>query len=262
MGVMADIERSSTLPTMTLLEGATLFLDFDGTLVPLTDEPDSVVVDTELRALLGRLAEALSGRIAIVSGRAVDTLRERFDLGDFILSGSHGLEFAYPGEATQAPARLHEVDIAEAALENFITDKPGLRVERKSLSVGLHFRRAPAWGEACKAIAEALAQETGLYLQAGKMVYELRPGGADKGTAIRHLMREPALSAGLPLFFGDDVTDEDGFAASVEMGGNGILVGSDRRTHAQWRLEHVDAVRHYLSTSVAHLCGKVALSSS
>ncbi|AUW58266.1 trehalose-phosphatase [Sphingobium sp. SCG-1] len=247
---------------MTLLDGATLFLDFDGTLVPLTDEPDSVVVDNELRVLLADLAEALSGRLAIVSGRSVETLRDRFGLGGFILSGSHGLEFAHPGEPTRAPTRQHEVDIAEAELEAFIADKPGLRVERKTLSVGLHFRKAPGFADACRTIAEALAQETGLYLQAGKMVYELRPGGADKGTAIRLLMQELPLSTGLPLFFGDDVTDEDGFAAAAGLGGNGVLVGPDRRTDAQWHLEHVDAVRHYLSTSVAHLCGKVALTSS
>lgn len=259
---MADNEIPATLPPITLLEGATLFLDFDGTLVPLTDEPDGVVVDGALRVLLDDLSEALSGRLAIVSGRSVDALRERFDLGGFILSGSHGLEFAHPGETMQAPARLHEVDVAQAALEAFIADKPGLRVERKTLSVGLHFRKAPHWEDACRTIADALAQATGLYLQAGKMVYELRPGGADKGTAIRSLMRESPLSAGLPLFFGDDVTDEDGFAAVAELGGNGVLIGSDRRTHAQWHLEHVDAVRHYLSTSVAHLCGKVALTSS
>ena len=261
---MADIDIPSLLPVPPsgLLQGASLFLDFDGTLVPLVDEPEAVTVDPELRALLHRLKNVLDGRLAIVSGRSIKALRELFGLEDFFLAGSHGLELARPGEAPRAPARLAAVDYAEAALNAFAADKPGLLIERKTLSVGLHFRRAPLLADACRNLAERLAQETGLFLQTGKMLYELRPGGADKGTAIRQLMLEAPLSPGVPLFLGDDVTDENGFAASLELGGSGILVGPARPTLARWRLEHVGAVRHYLSESIAHLPGEDVLAPS
>ncbi|CAN5174732.1 trehalose-phosphatase [soil metagenome] len=255
MSGMADIDRLPPLPVppLALMKGASLFLDFDGTLVPLTDVPEAVEVDPALHALLRRLHVALDGRLAIVSGRSVAVLRNLFGLRDFTLAGSHGLEFAQPDAAPHAPQRLEAVDEAQAKLLAFAADKPGLLIERKTLSVGLHFRQAPQWAEACRELAERLARETGLFLQIGKMLYELRPGGADKGSAIRHLMREAPMLDGIPVFLGDDVTDEDGFAAAVSLRGNGILIGPERATKAQWRLEHVDAVRHYLNESVAHL---------
>lgn len=251
---MADIETHPLpAPPLALMKGASVFLDFDGTLVPLTDVPEAVHVDAALHDLLTQLHKALDGRLAIVSGRSVAVLRDMFGLGAFTLAGSHGLEFADPGAAPRAPERLKAVDDAEALLEDFVADKPGLLVERKTLSVGLHFRQAPQWEGQCRALADRIVAETGLFLQTGKMLYELRPGGADKGSAIRAMMQHAPLNAGIPLFIGDDVTDEDGFAATVAMGGNGILVGPPRATFAQWRVEHVAAVRHYLTESVAYL---------
>lgn len=240
-------------PPTDLLDGAALFLDFDGTLVPLTDAPDSVVVDDELRHLLSRIRDALGGRLAIVSGRSVETLRDRFGFADFLLSGSHGLEFARPGEAVQAPARMADVDEAEAVFEAFVIDKPGVLVERKSLSVGLHFRQAPIWAEACRALAEQQAERSGLFLQQGKMMYELRPGGADKGSAVARLMADPLMASAKPVFMGDDVTDEEGFLAANRLGGGGILIGPVRATTARWHLEQVAAVRHYLRESADRL---------
>lgn len=232
-------------PPSALLNGAALFLDFDGTLVHITDRPDGVHVDAELLTLLHALRDRLNGRLAIVSGRSVATLRD-LGLGDFLLAGTHGLEFARAGEAPHAPARLAAIDVAQNAMETFIADKPGLLVERKSISVALHFRGAPLWADACEALAEALTAD-GLVLQRGKMLFELRPGGADKGSALGVLMRESPMAGGTPIFIGDDVTDEEGFAAAAELGGSGILVGPERVTLAAWRLEQVADVRHYLT---------------
>lgn len=237
-------------PPATLLEGAALFLDFDGTLVPLADTPDAVHVDDDLLAMLVRLRDRLGGRLAIVSGRSIATLRA-MGFGDFLLSGTHGLEFAHPGEEVKAPPRLPAIDAVEAAFHAFADDKPGLLVERKSISVGLHFRGAPIWGEAAGALADLLARDHGLALQHGKMLYELRPGGADKGSALTRLMREAPMAGGIPVFIGDDVTDEEGFAAATELGGAGILVGTPRPTLASFFLEQVAAVRHYLSEGAA-----------
>ncbi len=233
-------------PPPTLLSGAALFLDFDGTLAPIADTPDGVVVDRELLALLAQLQGALVGRLAIVSGRSIATLRS-LGLGDFLLAGTHGLELAHPGKAIEGPARLPAVDEAEAAFHAFADGKPGLLVERKTISVGLHFRGAPQWAEEADDLARRIAASSGLALQLGKMLVELRPGGADKGSAVRALMEKAPMSGGTPLFIGDDVTDEEGFAAAAELGGAGILVGPPRNTAAAFSLEQVAAVRHYLS---------------
>lgn len=237
-------------PPVTLLDGASLFLDFDGTLAPLAETPDAVEVDDGLLDLLTGLRDRLNGRLAIVSGRSIATLRD-LGFGDFLLSGTHGLEFARPGEAVAAPPRLPAIDAVEAAFHAFVEDKPGLLVERKSISVGLHFRGAPIWGEEAGALAAALAQEHGLALQHGKMLFELRPGGADKGSALLALMQDAPMAHGVPVFIGDDVTDEEGFAAATQLGGAGILVGTPRPTLASFSLEQVAAVRHYLAEGVA-----------
>lgn len=239
-------------PPPALLEGAALFLDFDGTLAPLADSPDAVHVDDALLALLADLRDRLNGRLAIVSGRSVATLR---DLGfaDFMLAGTHGLEFARPGEAVDGPARLPAIDAVEAAVTAFAADKPGLLAERKSISVGLHYRGAPQWGAEAAALADRLAATHGLIVQRGKMLVELRPGGADKGSAVRTLMAQPRMIDAIPVFIGDDVTDEEGFAAAADLGGAGILVGPPRSTAATFSLEQVAAVRHYLGEGAARL---------
>ena len=195
-----------TAPPVEILCDAALFLDFDGTLVSLADRPDAVHVDAALRRLLADLHHALNGRLAIVSGRSVETLIDDFGLGDFIIAGTHGLQYHQPGLAMDAPVRLQAVDHAQRAMESFASDKPGVFVERKTLSVGLHFRLGERWTRECEALALQLADELGLYVQAGKAIFELRPGGADKGSAVRRLMDLPVMSGGSPVFIGDDVT--------------------------------------------------------
>ncbi|MEJ7934767.1 trehalose-phosphatase [Sphingobium sp. AN558] len=239
-------------PPLALLSGAALFLDFDGTLAPIAETPDAVVVDAGLIDVLLRLRNGLAGRLAIVSGRAIVTLRA-LGFGDFLLAGTHGLEFAQPGGEIEAGGRLPAIDDATQLFEAFCRDKPGMLVERKPLSVGLHFRGAPQWGEAAGDLAHAIAVAHGLVVQTGKMLFELRPGGADKGSAVHALMARDPMKGGVPLFIGDDVTDEEGFAAATQLGGGGILVGPQRSTHASWSLEQVGAVRHYLTKGATGL---------
>jgi trehalose 6-phosphate phosphatase len=250
---VADNSSPLPAPSPDLIDGATLLLDFDGTLVPLAETPEAVSVDPELRALLEALRDRLEGRLAIVSGRSVATLRERFGLEDFLIAGTHGLELGAPGQAVKSAAPMPEVDRAERAFEAFAKDRPGVLVERKTLSVALHYRLAPDCAGESRDIAEALAHETGLYIQHGKMLFELRPGGASKGTAVAALMQRPTMAGSRPIFIGDDVTDEEGFVGVSALNGFGILVGEPRDTAAQYILERVEAVRHYLSACAARL---------
>lgn len=234
-------------PPHVLLDGASLFLDFDGTLVDLAPRPEDVVMGPDLHILLARLRDALDGRLAIVSGRSVATLRAAFDLGGFLLSGSHGLEIARPGKPAEAPARPPQIDQAQRELICFAADKAGLLVEDKTLGVALHFRLAPEREAECLAICVTLSAQTGLYLQHGKMLFELRPGNGGKGSAVQRLLAGTELEGGRPIFIGDDITDEDGFIAAARHQGSGILVGPPRVTAAQFRLDSVAAVRRWLS---------------
>ena len=194
-------------PPLALLDGASLFLDFDGTLVDFVIDPAAASVDQRLRTLLGALAARLDGRLAILSGRSLDELTARLDLGPIAMAGSHGLERrSADGQITCAPI------------------PPGL--------------------------AQATdAADTGLELQSGKCVRELKVPGADKGDAVRAFMAEPPFTLGRPVVVGDDLTDEHAFIAAIALGGSAILVGDPRPTAAQFRLPAVDATLDWLGAT-------------
>ena len=234
-------------PPLSLLEGAALFLDFDGTLVELAESPDSIRVPGELRPLLARLSERLSGRLALVSGRSIADLERHVGPCAMAVSGSHGLELRLPG-GTDVPLSAPD-GLAEARdeIRRFAADDRGLLVEEKPASVALHFRLSPEREAGAEALFEELSARTGFQVQAGKMVLELRPPGADKGDAVRRMMAEPTFAGARPLFVGDDLTDEDAFVAAAGLGGGGILVGPPRETAARWRLEGVPAASRWLA---------------
>ncbi|HMC91925.1 MAG TPA: trehalose-phosphatase, partial [Allosphingosinicella sp.] len=212
-------------PPLADLADPALFLDFDGTLVALAEAPDSVAVTPELLPLLDRLAAMLAGRLAILTGRALDDLDRHLAAPHLVAAGSHGLELrrgAAPAAPPEPPRGLAE---ARAALAAFAAGEPGLLVEDKPAGVALHYRLSPHREEEAVALAQNLAARTGLFVQRGKMVVELRPSGADKGDALRALMGEPPFAGARPVFVGDDLTDEDGFRAATALGGFGIIVG-------------------------------------
>lgn len=238
-------------PPPELARAAGLFLDFDGTLVELEDDPDAVAADAELAALLGRLAARMPGRVAIVSGRSIRQLERMLGSAadGLLLAGSHGAELRVGREDRRAavPAALPAV---AAAMDDFAATRPGVLVERKTLGVGLHYRKAPEQGADATALAERLAARHGLHLQRGKMMAEVRADG-DKGRAVAALAAEAAMAGATPLVFGDDVTDEAGFRAAAELGGAGVLVGAPRDTAARHRLPDVAAVRRWLAEAAA-----------
>lgn len=248
--MLAERRQSMTLPLAsppTLLADTSLFFDFDGTLVDLAATPDGVVVDHFLIERLDRLAECLPGRVAIVSGRSIAQLDAL--LGDaayrFAIAGSHGAERRTPEDGHILPERPTALEDAGAEMSAFALLN-GLVFEAKSLGVALHFRARPTFESDALAFAQHLAHEHGLTLQQGKMMVELRAPG-DKGEGLRALMERPAMAGTLPLFFGDDVTDEDGFEAARALGGAGVLIGDPRPTAATYRLNDVAALRDWIA---------------
>jgi trehalose 6-phosphate phosphatase len=240
-GGMAD-----DIPPLSILDGAALFLDFDGTLVELADAPDAISVAPDVPPLLARLDRRLEGRLALVSGRSIGDLERHLDCSGIGVSGSHGLELRLRDGGHLTLGGRHDLSAARQEVHRLASAAPGLIVEDKPFSIALHYRQAPAEeARVAKAMSE-LAGRTGLALQEGKMVVELRPAGADKGDAVRAFMAEPGFAGARPLFVGDDLTDEDAFAAAASMGGGGILVGPRRATAAHWRLPDVRAVIAWL----------------
>ena len=236
-------------PPLGLLEGAALFLDFDGTLIELAETPDAINVAPELGPLLGRLRDRLGGRIAIVSGRSLTDLERYVPASGIPFSGSHGLELRL-GDGTHvplhAPAGLEDV---RDRVRRFVHGRSGLLVEEKPAGIALHYRRAPAEARTVTDFMEMLAREAKLIVQRGNMVVELRPPGADKGDALRAFMGQEPFAGARPVFLGDDLTDEHAFAAAASLGGDGILVGPSRSTKASYRLPSVAAVAKWLEAS-------------
>jgi trehalose 6-phosphate phosphatase len=250
LGIAIRMTRAEAPPPLAEIEGAALFLDFDGTLVRLAERPAAIAVPPHLPPLLDRVAAALAGRLAILTGRALADLDGHLRAPHLAAAGSHGLELRAAGRSAApapAPAGLAE---ARAALARFADGSDGLILEQKPASVALHYRLAPERESEALAVGAEVAARTGLVALRGKMVVELRAPGADKGDALRALMAEPPFAGARPVFVGDDVTDEDGFRAAAAMGGFGVLVGPTRASAAAHRLADVAAVHAWLEAAV------------
>jgi trehalose 6-phosphate phosphatase len=237
-------------PALSILDCAALFLDFDGTLVELADTPSAIRVGSGLPDLLLRLNAKFDGRLAIVTGRAVADLERHIDCTSIAVSGSHGAEIHLP-QGTRIPlAAPPGLKAAKAEAAAFATAH-GLIFDEKPAGFAIHYRLAPDFAARADAFMADLAERSGLSLQHGKMVVELRPPGADKGAAITALMREPPFAGARPVFVGDDLTDEHAFEAAAAMGGAGVLVGAPRATAARWRLAGVAETIAWLEAAAA-----------
>ena len=240
-GTAARLPRPSEL-----LRRPALFLDLDGVLAPLAPTPDAVGPDPRRSSVLRALSERLDGRVAIVSGRPLEEIDRIAEGAVLPASGVHGLERRTAG-GRLIEAEPHEaVREAVAAFQAFARERPGLIVEDKAVAAGLHYRADPSHAEAAEALARDLAARTGLKLQPGKLVLELKTPGADKGTALAAFMAEPPFSGSVPVMVGDDLTDEHGFEAAEALGGFGVLVGAPRRTAARHGLADVGEVLDWL----------------
>ena len=229
--------------------GWALFLDFDGTLVDIAPTPDSIRVPDRLPALLARLRETLGGAVAIVTGRPIAEIDGFLGAAVPAVAGLHGLERRRPGGAILRPqVRVEALRDARARLAEFAAEHPGLLVEDKRYALALHYRLAPALEGRCRELAAALGRElAGWQVVEGKRVFEIRPRGAAKGAAIEAYMGEAPFRGRVPVFCGDDITDEDGFAAVNALGGASIRVGPRAATRAALQLDTVAELLDWLA---------------
>ncbi len=237
-------------PPSPSLSDCALFFDVDGTLVGLEREPEAVVVSDALCQLLERLIIATDGAFALVSGRSIAQLDALFNPLEFSASGVHGLERRLlPEDASRVMEATDALDDARAELAAFTIAHPGILFEDKGLTLALHYRMAAEHREKAAELVRKLvsADSENLVLLEGKMVFELKPPGFDKGRAIADFMREPPFQGRCPVFAGDDVTDEAGFRTINQMNGIAIKVGADdRTTEAVFGLESVETMLGWL----------------
>ena len=248
------------LPRAALLELAArgpilLCLDYDGTISDLVSRPASArPVEGAVAAIKALAARPERVAVAIVSGRPVAEIRRMTGLGDAVMySGVHGLEIA-GGDAqvrvAEAVSRCApELERVRTWTARNVPQGAGFEVEDKRYSLALHYRNAEraAAAELCARFEEFVRAKTpNLRAAHNKMVVEAIPAAASKGEALRALCRE-AGAAFVPVYFGDDRTDEDAFAEAAGRG-VGVLVGEARPSLARWRVENPAAVVRTLKT--------------
>jgi trehalose 6-phosphate phosphatase len=224
-----------------------LFLDVDGTLVELTDTPSQTVADPQIKSLLREVAERLGGAVALVSGRKIATLDELFAPLKLPAAGLHGVERRRTGGAIQGASFVDsQLDRARASLKTLVEAHPGTLLEDKDRTLAVHFRLAPQLEAIMRQSIVEIAKPLGsnYHIQSGKMLFEIKPRGFSKATAIQAFMKESPFSGRRPVFAGDDLTDQDGFAIVEAQGGISIGVGD--RVHGQFYLADVAAVRSWL----------------
>ncbi|MDH3948263.1 MAG: trehalose-phosphatase [Gammaproteobacteria bacterium] len=230
-----------------------VFLDYDGTLTPIVDRPELAVLSEDMRATLKRLARVCT--TAVISGRALADVKQLIDVAGVFYAGNHGLEIAGPRHTQIKYERgleyLDVVDNAYDMIQSQVGHIDGILIEHKQFSLSVHYRLVTdsevAGIEA--AIDDVIANEPRLCKQNGKKVFEIRPRiDWDKGKAVLWLLDALALDADkvIPLYIGDDVTDEDAFRALKERGIGIRVMGEPTSSQAHYRLRDPAEVLMFL----------------
>jgi trehalose 6-phosphate phosphatase len=229
-----------------------LFLDVDGTLIELTDTPSQTSADEEIKSLLREVAERLGGAVALISGRNISTLDQLFAPLKLPAAGLHGVERRRVDGSIQGASFVDsQLDRARASLKSLVAAHPGTLFEDKERTVAVHFRNAPQFADAIRDGVAEIAQPLGnnYHIQGGKMLFEIKPRGFSKATAIQAFMKESPFRGRRPVFIGDDLTDQDGFGMVESHGGLSIAVGD--HVQGQYYLADVSAVRAWLKQAAA-----------
>ena len=229
-----------------------VFLDYDGTLTPIVADPDRALLSESMRATLAALARSLP--VTVISGRSLEGLRALVGLDGLVYCGSHGFEMHGPGvdaTAERAEEFLPALDEAEATLRGRLTGIPGHMVERKPFDIAVHYRRVPdaEVQRVMQVVDEVVTGRPRLRRKHGKKVLQVQPRMEwDKGRAVLWLLERLGLDDDtvLPIYIGDDITDEDVFRVLAGRG-IGIVVREDARaTAADLALDDTDEVRRFL----------------
>ena len=205
---------------------AAYLLDFDGTLVDIAPAPDLVMVDAGLPESLRRLRVLCGDAVAIVTGRPIAQVDALLPDAVYAIAGEHGTALRPAPDAEIVVCALPALPACWLERAAHLADAhPGAALEHKRHGFVLHYRAVPDAGAPLRTgVERLLAGVSGYELMAAKMAWEVRPAGIDKGSAVRALMCRPPFLGRVPIYVGDDVTDEDGMAAARALGGVGLRV--------------------------------------
>jgi len=245
-----------------------VFLDYDGTLTPIVEDHRDANLAKDMRRAVAELAERCP--VAIVTGRDLEDIRRRVGLDSLVYAGSHGFDIAGPGDREQTPRKgkkfLPALDAAERALRERVAGIAGAEIERKRFSIATHYRRVHAKDVAAveDAVDAVVETQPCLCKSRGKKVFQVQPNADwDKGEAVLWLLDRLQLegSETLPIYVGDDVTDEDAFRALRQRGGLAVVVRGNaerRETAAELALKDVAEVRRFLEELSAGIAAEEA----
>ena len=233
--------------------GYAWFLDIDGTLLDIAAVPSAVRARPSDTQLLTSLYALSRGALALISGRSIAGIDAIFAPLRLPAAGQHGTERRDArGRERRHPVPEAELRQAAAQLEAFAARHEGLLFEDKGASLAVHYRLAPALGGVVHATMRRLAVRLGpsVEVQSGKLLAELKPAGRNKGHAIEAFLTEPPFRGRVPIFLGDDVTDEHVFEVVNRRGGLSVKIGAGPSL-ARWRLRDAAAVRAWLAHGIA-----------
>lgn len=229
------------------VDGYAFFFDIDGTLAEIAPSPGAAVIDAETLVAIGLLRDKTGGAVALVSGRQIAEIDRLTGLPDLFLAGVHGAEIRDASGNVSSAASPPDVlrEICKSATARF-ADLDGVLIETKPVSVALHYRLRPAAAADIAAFADEVVRRHPQFKRlSGKMIDEIVPRSVDKGSAILDLLSRPPFLNRTPVFVGDDVTDEDGFAAVNSRDGLSIKIG-DGHSLARYGFESAKDFRDWL----------------
>lgn len=206
---------------------AALLLDVDGTLLDFAPAPEAVVVPDDLRAALRTLRVRLEDALAMVTGRPVEQVDALFGDLPFAVAGEHGGAIRHaPGTGLRRATLPDLPDPWLRAAQDVVATHEGAYLERKPRGFVFHYRGTPDLAPVLEAAARRIiaGHEDAYRVLQANMAWEIKPRGADKGTAVEALMAAAPFAGRVPVYVGDDVTDEDGMRAARALGGLGLRV--------------------------------------
>ncbi len=235
-----------------------LFLDYDGTLTPIVETPDKAVISQEAKELLKKLSKNHDCKIAIISGRSLNDVKNIAGIKDIIYVGNHGLEVEGPKirfKSSVSPGLKRILRHINNELYGKLSKMRGVFIEDKGLTLSIHYRLVDR--KDISLVNNIFTETTQPYIlqnkiriSCGKKVYEIRPPVEwDKGKVVLWLLARQQFANGidkvLPIYIGDDVTDEDAFKA-VKNKGLTVFVGKPKKSYAQYYLKNTSEVMQFL----------------
>jgi len=252
-GLPSALESQGEISSRIRKGSTAIFLDYDGTLTPIVSRPENAVLSDAMRGVIKDLAERCT--VAILSGRDLPDVKQKVGIADLVYAGSHGFDISGPEGLQitfqQGMSFLPMLGSAQEDLKHKLSNIPGAMVERKKFSIAVHYRNVkPASASDVSNIVDSiLADYPELRKSKGKKVFELQPRiDWDKGKALLWLLHKLELDRYdvVPMYIGDDVTDEDAFKALPDRGISIVVQDRPSSTAAQYQLQNTDEVYRFL----------------